>query len=535
MTDAFIETFLTNFDDSRYPAPFLERYEMRECLGHKEHGETFLVKDRLSGQYCVAKCYLKDIPGCQTPESGLLLNFDHKGLPVFISEFENDDIYVLVRSYIPGVPLNEFTSCFQPNKELFLSIGKQICDILVYLHQQNPPIIHRDIKPQNIIIDRQGKVTLIDFGISRVYNDASRTDTTFLGTRDFAAPEQYGFSQSDPRTDIYSLGVLMAWLLTGESDLEKAKKQLPDDRLKKTIVKCTAFDPKSRYQSAQQVKNALSGRELVRKLSIATAVFVVLLFCALYVQKLPFFSHGTAERVVFQEPMIEQAVRLTLGKESDELISQDDLLGIEALRIFGNQVALDETAIQHYTDLFVNNDSSIRRGDIQQLDDLILMKNLRNVTLIYQNITDINALAQLPHLETVDLRHNPIEDVTSLAGAAELSTLGLFDTNVTDLTALRDCERLNNLDLGSTLVQSFAALEGLDSLQFLCIRRTPLQSLEGITEHPTLKEIYLSETHVNDFSLLLELPRLEVVHVGEDDRNGIEELVPGYTFTVIYE
>ncbi len=73
-----------------------------------------------------------------------------------------------------------------------------MCDILNYLHSQNPPIIHRDIKPQNVIVDERGRVTLIDFGISRMYDAGARADTLCFGTRHYAAPEQYGFAQTDP-------------------------------------------------------------------------------------------------------------------------------------------------------------------------------------------------------------------------------------------------------------------------------------------------------------------------------------------------
>ena len=535
MTDAFIETFLANFDDSNYPVAFLEQYEMMECLALNENGETFLVKNKLSGEYCVAKCYSKDQTEYQPPESDLLKNFHHKGLPAFINNYENDELFIVIRSYIPGVPLNEFVSCFKPNNELLLSIGKQVCDILTYLHQQNPVIIHRDIKPQNIIIDRQGKITLIDFGISRVFNDKSRMDTTFLGTREFAAPEQYGFAQTDHRSDIFSLGVLLAWLLTGESNLEKAKELLPDNRFKKIILKCTAFDPKARFQSAMQVKAALSGRNLVRQISFTSIAVVILASLALILTRPPGFKLFTPGSITFQEPLIEEAIRQTLVKVSGENITEEELLSIETIRIFGNQIAMDEDALQNFTELFVNNDPSIRRGDIQQLDDLLLLKNLRSVTLIYQNIDNIEVLSQLPYLENVDLRHNPITDISALAGATELSTLGLFDTNVSDLTSLKDCERLNTLDLGATLVSSFSAFEGLDSLTMLCIRRTPLQSLDGITNLPKLEEIYLSETNVKDYSLLLELPNLETVHLGEEDRIAIDELESGYTFSVIYD
>jgi hypothetical protein len=300
-------------------------------------------------------------------------------------------------------------------------------------------------------------------------------------------------------------------------------------------MKCTAFDPKHRYQNASQVRDALSGRaRRSRSGFVLIAATLLVLAAFLFVQ--PWLARSRQPAgPVFTEPLIEEAVRLTLGKNDGEAITEEDLLGIETLRVFGNKVALDEDALKAYTVLFVNNDESIQRGSVRQLDDLIQLKNLRHVVLIYQNITDIGPLSQLPYLEYVDLRHNPIEDVSPLAGTTGLVTLSLFGTDVSDLTALADCDRLAALDIGATPVQSFAALEGLDALKLLCIRRTPLQSLEGITAHPMLEEIFLSETNVIDFSPLLEMPRLKWVHVSETMRPTLAEVEARAGFGIAYE
>jgi hypothetical protein len=535
MTDAFVENFLAGFDDSQYPVGFLDQYEMIECLSHNETGETFLVKNRVSGVPCIAKCYSKSLPISHTAESDLLKKIRHPGLPTFLGEFQNETTFCIVRSYIPGQSLDKYIAEHALSDKETIAIGVQICEILIYLHGQDPPIIHRDIKPQNIILDDRGKVTLIDFGISRVYNAALQEDTVYLGTRHFAAPEQYGFAQTDRRTDIFSLGVLLAWLVTGKLAIKDAEAALADHPLKKIILKCTAFDPKDRYQNAAQVRDALKRRGRKPRGIFALVISVLLLFAAFSFSKTGLARYQQPAGPVFTEPLIEEAVRLTLDISPTEVITEEDLLGIETLRVFGNKVALDDDAIKTYTDLFVNNDGSIQRGGIYQLDDLAQLQNLRYLVLIYQNISVIGPLAQLPYLEYLELKHNPIEDVSPLADAVMLTNLGLFDTKVTDLTALGGCKRLEVLDIGLTPVESLAALAGLDALNQLIIRRTPLQSLDGITNLPMLEEIYLSETDVLDFSPLLTLPRLRVIRVSEAMRPALAEIGAEADFTILYE
>lgn len=93
---------------------------------------------------------------------------------------------------------------------------RSLCDILHKLHGNLPPIIHRDIKPSNIIFSSDGVVKLIDFNAARELRAEQNEDTRLMGTRRFAAPEQYGFGQSDPRTDIYALGITFYYMLTGD-------------------------------------------------------------------------------------------------------------------------------------------------------------------------------------------------------------------------------------------------------------------------------------------------------------------------------
>ncbi|HEX2979122.1 MAG TPA: serine/threonine-protein kinase, partial [Anaerolineaceae bacterium] len=366
MTDAFIEDFLAGFDDSRFPGEFLQNYEIMECLAHNELGETLLVKDLRTGAQCVAKCYPEQTILPRTTESELLKKLHHAGLPVYVGEYRNDQMLCVVRSFTPGMPLDQLAQEQPLSRQQALDIAVQLCDILTVLHGQTHPIIHRDLKPQNIIVDEHGKVTLIDFGTSRVYDETAREDTLSMGTRHYAAPEQYGFSQTDCRSDIYSLGVVLCWMLTGSVEVEQAVKAIPDRRLAKIVAKCAAFAPKDRYKSAAQVKDALTGRARRRGAWAALAAALVVIAAALHLANLaPWQRQAPAPaQVTFQEHLIERAVRLTLGKTQNEPITEQDLESITELYVFGNKAASDQATFTAYGQHFIDNDGTVFRGDI---------------------------------------------------------------------------------------------------------------------------------------------------------------------------
>lgn len=533
MTDALVEDFLAHFDDSRFPADFLQRYELLECLSQTALGETLLIKERQTGEHFVAKCYAEKARVARTTESDLLRRLQHAGLPALIGEHHNDQMLCVVRAFAPGKSLDQFVRESPVTDRQALAIALQLCDILTYLHGQTPPVIHRDIKPQNIIIDEQGIITLIDFGVSRLFDETSQADTVCFGTRHYAAPEQYGFSQTDARSDIYSLGVVLGWLLTGRADAAHAPQSIPNSRLAKIVARCTAFDPQDRFQTATQVKAALLGQSSRRRLLIALSALLMMPALILLWFNLAGGVGQPIGDLTFKEPLIEQAVRLTLDKAEDETLSEDDLASISELYVFGHKAAANEKTFQVYATSFANSEGIIRRGSITSLADLAMLKNLRRISLVYQNITDLTPVVGLLNLDNLDLRHNPVADVTPLAQVSSLRDLSLFDTNVTDLTVLRACPRLTTLDVGYTPITSTAALDGLDVLQVLKIRKAPLQTLDHIETHPLLEEIYLSETQLLDLSPLLNLPRLRIVEVDGHLRTAAEAIAGQAAFKII--
>jgi serine/threonine protein kinase len=148
----------------------------------------------------------------------------------------------VVEEYIPGQTLEELLQYDETFSENYAAdIIRQIAESLMILHAYD--IIHRDIKPSNIMLTKDGVIRLIDFGISRIVKDGNDTDTRYLGTRGYAPPEQFGFGQTDARSDIYSLGVLSQRLLGKNYN----------GWLKKIIDRCTQFDPEKRYDSAEDL------------------------------------------------------------------------------------------------------------------------------------------------------------------------------------------------------------------------------------------------------------------------------------------
>lgn len=542
MDQEVLDEFLSGFDDSRYPDAFLQDYEAMECLSSGPLGETLLVRSRRTGTYFVAKCYADQSLLPRSTEGELLKRLHHCGLPAFTGEYRNDRMLCVVREYAKGIPLDKLAEGKRSEERQIISIGLKLCDILTYMHGQTPPVIHRDIKPQNIIVGEDGEIKLIDLGISRAYDKSARNDTVLEGTQEFAPPEQYGFSQTDNRSDLFSLGVVLCWLLTGETDVGKAASRIPNRRLAHIVKKCTSFAPKDRYPRAESVRRALENadghrrKRICRVCCAATALFLALSvgFAAGRFTDIGAPVPEKAQAVTFSEPLIEQAIRLRLGKGAGDRITEDELLTVTELYVFGDKAAADENDFAAYETAFAGG-GQVLRGSIASLSDLGKMKNLRRLSLSYQNIRDLTPLGQLSWLEHVELKHNPLEDVSPLSHLSSLRELYLFDTNISDLTCLSGCTRLEDLNAGLTQIKSMAALDGLSSLKTLTMDRAPLETLDHIGSHTLLETLAISETSVGDLTPLLELPRLRTVTVSEGMREAADAVAGKAGFELEYQ
>ena len=172
--------------------------------------------------------------------------------PLFYSETEGG--YVIIEEYIEGYTLNYYIQKFGPlHKDTVFNYIIQLCDILAPLHNNMPAIIHRDIKPSNVLLSNTGQIYLLDFDAATYYLPSKDTDTVLLGTQGYAAPEQYGFNASDPRTDVYALGKLAMTLLSGEP----CESTTYAGAYNLIFRRCTNMDPNNRYTDAVDLKRTL--------------------------------------------------------------------------------------------------------------------------------------------------------------------------------------------------------------------------------------------------------------------------------------
>lgn len=222
----------------------------RELTVLDEKKNIVLVQDIRNSELCVKKTL--DIYSRDVYEQ--LASVRIEGVPAVKECVADDGKLIVVEEYVQGRSLKQvLDEQGLLNEEQAYDIAVQLADILVRLHQLEPAIVHRDIKPSNIIIEKNGHVNLIDFNAARHVNADKNEDTRMLGTVYFAAPEQFGFGQSDERTDIYGLGATINYIMTGDKPGAGIAECIFSDILKK----CLMVDAKDRYQSAAELRGVL--------------------------------------------------------------------------------------------------------------------------------------------------------------------------------------------------------------------------------------------------------------------------------------
>lgn len=203
------------------------RYVIVKTLGRGGMGAVYLAFDQRLNNTPVAikemstnavgTGNLQAAIGAFKKEASILIGLRHPALPTVKDFFaRGEDRWYLVMDYIQGETLKQLVDRRGPVPEAeVIDWARQLGDILFYLHNQNPPIIFRDLKPSNIILTPQGQIKLVDFGIARHFRQGVTADTSAYGSSGFAPPEQYGQAQTDARADIYALGATMHYLITG--------------------------------------------------------------------------------------------------------------------------------------------------------------------------------------------------------------------------------------------------------------------------------------------------------------------------------
>lgn len=264
----------------RLPANYLlkQRYRIISQLGKGGFGAVYKALDmqfakrvvaiKEMSQHNLGSQELLDATNSFKHEAMLLASLIHPNLPRIYEQFTDEGRWYLVMDFIEGETLEEYMLKVPHGRlsvDKVLSIGIQLCTVLEYLHNRQQPVIFRDLKPANIMLTPLGHIYLIDFGIARHFKPGQSKDTSALGSTGYAAPEQYGKSQTTPRADIYSLGVTLHELLTGlnpaDSPFTFAPLRLPQHpghpELEHLVMHMVAVDMNQRPGNVTLVRQAL--------------------------------------------------------------------------------------------------------------------------------------------------------------------------------------------------------------------------------------------------------------------------------------
>lgn len=224
-------------------------YEELTYLGCEDKQNTYLAKNTLTGQIVVKKI----LEASSHDIYNHLASMIHPNLAKVLDIYKYDGKCIAIEEFISGKCLEDILKERSVlSTEEACNYTYQLCCVLDFLHSHN--IIHRDISPKNIIISIDGYLKLIDFDISRRKKENKSQDTTILGTVGYAAPEQFGFHQTDIRSDIYSIGVLINFMLTGHLPVEHLYMPEPFHNI---ITKCIQIDAQNRFQSVKKLQEQL--------------------------------------------------------------------------------------------------------------------------------------------------------------------------------------------------------------------------------------------------------------------------------------
>lgn len=511
----------------------IEGWEVLESYGSDEH-RVLLLKNP-QGEKRILKVFSHRQNARMRAEREALNAAREPGIPRLYDYAEDEQYVYLLREYVEGKNLEEYVAeRGQLAMREAAHIGVQLCRVLIALHRRG--IIHRDIKPQNVIMTPAGQIYLIDFDISRKYAAGEQHDTEYLGTRTSAPPEQFGYRQTDARTDVYSLGVVILYLMTGAYELEGIAR-LPAP-IRKVVRRCTGFAPNQRYQSAKQVYQKLRAVETRRvrlwaAVAAATVTLGLLTWGAFTLPPRPraypaLVAMAEDAQVIFREPLVERCVRGQLRKPSWEPVTFGELQTISELYIYGDYTDGAAHDIIYKENKVYVNDVIVNHGTVGDLSDLLLMPKLRVVRLYRQPLKNVDALHALAKLEELYLDESPnVADIGAIDGLEWLRTLDIGDTAVRDLSPLRGCPRLRSINLERIPCTDFSVLSRYPYLEFLNVNEASPEAVTAAVKGKMIDYLWLDYSGLTDIEPFMRAESVQQLHAKHNDITslaGIEAL-----------
>ena len=529
------DEFLQNYTEQaaqKLPVFLQDGYSVLSCSYAQEEKSCYLLQKKETKEKYIVK-YRKE----REDRDSLQKEYEELGrlaerypnLYQRASLHKADGYVYLLRAYIEGKNLEEYVAeepYLRPERQL--EILEEICQAVARLHAMDPLILHRDMKPQNLILDARGHVHLIDFETAREYDGTKKKDTFFFGTEGSAAPEQYGYAQTDVRTDVFGIGKIVEYFY---EEYQAGYDPLTAKRMQRIIKKATAFDPADRYQNVQILllairrarKQTERGENKWLKAAVAIESIVLLLVLAGVLFFRPGFQktenteaedyvaalaegQADSDEIVTLEgdPLLLQAIRKTAG--SDEL-TRGMLSNITRIAVIGDQIYTEGTPVEDLENLVYQDGFNDRmvNGGITDLSVLTNLPNLKEVFLCNQKISDISPLQELP-IEGLYVCGNQIEDFSPVEKMQELSTLYLVDNPVGEMPQLSDCIKLTRLALCGNNYETLDFLQGSSICNLYAMGiYVEDESFEVLSTMQSLTELYTGAEQKNFYE---ELPNL---------------------------
>lgn len=520
------------------PEDMQEHWTVYECLKESEDSSTFLVKETATGILCVLKWGRNRQTEFLRNEMEIMKKMaDRKlsGIPKAYRIFEENGEVYLVREYIEGMSLAQMVLQKGGISEAEICrISRKICQTAEQFQNPDEPMIHRDIKPENIVVTPGSEVVFIDFGTMRSYKKDGSRDTFVVGTRGTAAPEQYGYTQTDQRTDVYAIGQTMLYMVSESYEMNQLSECAVSRRMKKIIEKACSFEPDKRYGDAAQLRRAVekcqaNNRKKVYKkagavFGLIAAGYILAIFSpdgtVIENKRIETAEQSAAEEqiqaeITFREELIEEAVRKELGLSKTDKITASMLENVRKLRIVGKEILDDEDTFWGEGRHVDGKDSSFGsvRGNITDLSDLAQMVNLEELALCNQKIEDISGLKELPlkklylsknmitdfsvllnliDLDTLCIMENPAENLSVIGECTGILRLNIQGMNLTDIDFLKNLS-LDYLDMSNVEVENniFEPLTEMKKLDTLCMCDVNEAAAETLSQMSTLKALFM--------------------------------------------
>ncbi|MEE3467815.1 MAG: hypothetical protein VZQ83_05185 [Eubacterium sp.] len=564
------ETEFPDFVSASFVAPTLihrsERTETYKLRGKDDHKEYLLKIRPISEKHIV------------DAEESTLKKLESIGIeaPHVALRQDTDTHCYLIREYIDGITLEDYAeSVGVIREEDLVQIGIAILERLRRLHELPDPIIHRDIKPRNILLtnpditrnthfseDHPALIVLIDYDTARTYKENATTDTRFLGTKETAAPEQYGFAQSDVRTDIFGVGKTLIYLATGTYEAAELDTRSYSTRLCHLLRACVSLDKDDRPASAiamihQMEKLLQKTRRPVLRFATTVVVVAVIGVGGFFLSRFtvqttgeehsvpvavsgisalsgpvaddvqgtnviedtveptqtPLPTHQPKEKVDFGgSKSLELAVRTSLGVGKKKNITYADLAGIESIFAIGNA---SYTGADSYRNTDNEDQLLHNRGSYQEAE---------TVTVEPGDISDISLLAEMPNLKKVFLSHQPLTDISPVTWSP-LEDLAIVDCPVREYRPLARLKYLTRLVLMGCQGHDVSFLSELPDLTELCIGRMDLESLNALRDLP-IQTLQFEKCFLADkgYAAIGQLPELSTLTLWNTTEDIIREI-----------